>query len=106
MDISIAELKKDVLNLFKVVERQDEDNKSLTSLAESVTIMVKEMEYMRNDINDIKDENKSIRKELREHQDEYINKKLNRTNFIEEKIVGWVIVYILAGVSLYFLGKW
>lgn len=105
MEISIAEIKKDIKNLYKIAERQDEDNKSLTSLAESVTIMVKEMEYMRKDINDIKEENKNIRLELKIHQDNEINSKLNRNNFIQEKIIGWVIVYILGALSIYLLGK-
>lgn len=105
MDVSIAEIRKDIDSLYKIVERQDEDNKSLTSLAESVTIMVKEMEYMRKDINDIKEENKDIRLELKAHQDSEINSKLGRKNFIEEKIIGWIILYLLGALSIYLLGK-
>lgn len=105
MEVNIAEIRKDIDILYKLTKRQDENNKSLTSLAESVTIMVKEMEYMRKDINDIKEENKEIRLELKIHQENEMKSKLNRTNFIQEKVIGWVIVYLLGGITIYFLGK-
>lgn len=105
MEVALAEIKKDIKNLYKIIERQDDDNKSLISLAESVSIMVKEMEYMGKDICEIKEENKDIRLELKKHQENEVNARLGRTNFIEEKIIGWFIVYILGGLTIYFLGK-
>lgn len=105
MDVSIAELKKDVRNLYEITKRQDEERKVLSSLAESVAKTVTEMEYMRKDMASMKNENTYIREELKEHIELDINKRLGRVDFIEEKIVGWTIIFILGGLSMYFLGK-
>ena len=105
MEAKIAQIQTDVKNLYRIVEIQEKQNTNLTSLAESVAVMVKEMEYMRNDINDIKCKNELMEKKLEEHRDKDTNKKLDKVEFIEKQIIGWVIVFTLGALVAYFVGK-
>lgn len=99
MDADLREVKTDIKNLYILVKRQDEDTRNLTKIATSVEVFAKEMEYMRNDIKDIKDENSEIRTQLNNHEKKGLDTKLSNYEYYKKEIVKWFILLVL-GASI------
>ena len=61
METRITVLETDIKNIYHVLKRQQEDTKNLTQIASNTEVMIKEMEYVRKDIEYMKTENATTR---------------------------------------------
>lgn len=99
MDSEIKAIQGDIRTLFRLIDAQIEDSKNLTSLATSIKVIAKEMEYLREDIRSIKKDNEFMKSQLNEHMGNDMKDSIDNYNYYKKEITKWFVLLILGTVA-------